>query len=106
MNSDKKFALGQQKVWDLEARVPIYMHKDLKIKITQLEQQLARGVPVEAEELKSELEDVQEKRKVVGERRNEYWHQVKQVLSLTEKDGSMGSRGQKGSEIHRFSGAD
>jgi chromosome segregation ATPase len=105
MNSDQELALTQQRVKDLEASVPICTHEDLQTKITQLEQQLARGVPVYMVELKQELEDAQEQLKVMGEERNEYRDQVKWVLALTGKNGSGGSRGHKGSEILHFSGA-
>jgi hypothetical protein len=44
------------------------------------------------EEFKQELEDAQEQPKVMGEGRNKYWDQVKRVLALPEKDGSVGSR--------------
>jgi hypothetical protein len=58
------------------------------------------------EELKQQLEDAQEQLNVLGEERNQYRDQVKQVLALARKDGNVGSRGYKGSKILRFSGAD
>jgi hypothetical protein len=58
------------------------------------------------EELKPEFEDAQEQLKVVGKERNEYWEQVKQVLALAGTNGSVGSRGHKGSESLHFSAAD
>jgi hypothetical protein len=106
INSDKELALMQQPVNDLEARVPVFMHAHLQTKITQVGQQLVQGVPVDMEELKQELQDTHEHLKVMREERNKYRDQVKQVLALAGKDGRVGSRGHKGSEILRFSGAD
>jgi hypothetical protein len=66
-NLDKGFALIQQLIMDLEARVFFCMHEDLQAKIMQLEQQLAWGIPVDIEELKQQLKDAQKQLKVVGE---------------------------------------
>jgi hypothetical protein len=51
-NSDKELALMQQRVKNLDARVPVCTHKDLQAKITLLEQQLARRVSGAMEEFK------------------------------------------------------
>jgi hypothetical protein len=64
------------------------------------------GVPVNMEELKHKLKDAQEKLNVMWEEGNKYQDQVKWVLALTGKDGSVGSRGRKGIGIPSFSGAD
>jgi hypothetical protein len=105
-NSYKLLALAQERVKDLEARVPVCTHDNIQNTITQLEQLLTQGVCVDMAELKQELEDAQEQQKLMGEERKKYRDQVKWLLALTGKDGSVGCMGHKGSEILRFCGAD
>src|ERR1700690_2944319 len=104
---DKELALTQQRVKDLEARVPACTHEDLQTKVTELEQRLANTMPTDTEELRQELEDAQEQLKLMGEERNEYRDQVKRVLALAgTSGGGNGGRGHKGSEILWFCGTD
>ena len=106
-NTDKELALTQQRVKDLEARVPACTHEDLQTKVTELEQRLANRVPTDTEALRQDLEDAQEQLKLMGEERNEYRDQVKRVLMLAGNGGNDGGhRGHKGSKILRFSGTD
>jgi chromosome segregation ATPase len=66
-NSDKELALTQQRVKDLEERMPACTHRDLQTNITELKQQLTSSMSTDLEEIRQELEEVQEQLKIMGE---------------------------------------
>jgi chromosome segregation ATPase len=65
-NSDKKLALTQQRVKDLDERVPTCTHGDIQTKITELKQRLTSRMPTYLEEVRLELEDAQDELKIMG----------------------------------------
>jgi hypothetical protein len=103
----KELVLTQQRVKELEEKAPECNHEGMEEKIRDLEQQLERRAPDQAE-MARDLEDAQAQLEVMRKSAEEYREQVTRILRLTE--GRTGGGGQheereeKGSEIARFSG--
>jgi hypothetical protein len=60
-------ALAQQKVQDWKVTMPAWRHRDLQVKVKNLELQLAKGLWMGMEGMKQELIDAQVQLRGVGE---------------------------------------
>jgi multidrug resistance efflux pump len=104
-----ELALTQQRLKEMEGKTPECSHGDLEEKIRDLERQLGKRIPDQAE-LVEELEDAQAQPEIMRASVNEYQEQVTQILKLTEGrisgGGDPAEREEQGSEIARISEED
>jgi hypothetical protein len=59
-DSDKELTLTQQRVTELDARVPSCIHGDLQARIAKFENSFSSKMPPDLEEIGEELENMQE----------------------------------------------